>query len=732
MMGTKRRNFLIGGAVVLAGGAFGIKWADTAARKSALGFTAGKDAHNFSPWFKIADDDAITIYSPHADIGQGSNTGLAQMLADELDADWSKISVLPAPAEKGFANAFLGRGFLADMSGMPGMINAMPQALISFIARSLDLQITGGSSALRFTGQKLMQVIGASARLSLMETAAKRLGVPVAQLTTADSKVIHAASGKSLRYGELAAEASQLPMVSDPKLKDKSARKLIGKPVPRLDVPQKVDGTAMYGIDMTLPDMRVATIMAAPIRGGKLVSVDEKPALAVSGVEKVIRLENAVAVVGKGYWAAIQGLRALHPVFDDAGKNGDMSTASIFAAHDGLIKAGDPKSKAGDGDVDAALADTSAKIVEASYRVPFLHHAMMEPFVLTAHHKDGKLDIWGGLQDPLATKMAASKHSGLDSDNVTFHSMLNGGSFGRRLPMYVEVVEQVTKIAMQLPYPVKLIWSREEDVAQGAYRPQASAKLTAALGTNGKITGWRNDYAQPETIEGEATFIYDLPAVSRRLFAHKSNQTTGSWRSVNSTQHGFYNETFMDELAAAAGADPVEFRRKHLKQGSRHLAVLNEVAKRANWGSPLPEGVGRGVAIVESFKTIVAQVIEASVASDGAPKVHRVIAVVDCGTTVNPQNAENQVQGGIVMGLSAAIGEAITLEKGAVVQTSFTDYPILKMADAPPQIEVHFLNSGDTMGGLGEPGLPPAAPALANAIFAVTGKRIHALPIVAG
>jgi isoquinoline 1-oxidoreductase subunit beta len=726
--GVKRRAFLIGGAALLGGGAFALKWADSSARSKAVALTQGKDEASFEAWLKIGENDAITVYSPHADIGQGSNTGLGQMLAEELDADWSKVTVVPAPAENGFANTGLGRGFLADMSGYPGVINALPTSLLSFVARSMALQITGGSSALRFTGQKTMRVLGAATRLALVETAAKRLGVPATELTTAASKVVHAKTGKTLRYGELAAEAATLSLDDEPKLKEPKDFKLIGKPTPRLDIPAKINGSLQYGMDVAMPDMRVATIMAAPIRGGKLLSCDAAPAMAIKGVEKVIKLDGAVAVVGKGYWAAIQGLRALSPKFSDGG-NAGISSASIFAAHDALIATGKPDSKAGDGDVEAGLGVAGAKVIEAKFRVPFLHHAMMEPFALTAHHKDGKLDIWGGLQDPLSTKVAAVGFSGLSANDVTFHPMSSGGSFGRRLPMYVEIVEQVTKLAMQLPYPVKLIWSREEEVQQGAYRPQSSAHLKAALGKDGKITAWQNDYAQPVDIEGEATFIYDIPAVSRRLYKHESNQTTGSWRSVNSTQHGFYNESFMDELAHTAGVDPVEFRRQHLKPGSRHLAVLNEVAKRSGWGTPLPAGVGRGVAIVQSFNTIVAEVIEASVKADGTPKIHRAFAVVDCGTTVNPANAENQIQGGLNMGLSTALGEAITLEKGAVQQSSFPDYQILKMADAPPTIDVHFIESGAPMGGIGEPGVPPAAPALANALFAATGKRVRDLPI---
>ncbi len=724
--GFKRRAFLIGGVAVVGAGLFGIKLSDRSAASKAVALTTGKNEHNFATWLKIAEDDQITIYSPHTDIGQGSNTGLAQMLAEELDAAWDKVSLVSAPAESGFANTGLARGFLGEMSGQPGIINGIPQSFMSFIARSMNLQITGGSSALRYTGQVTFQKVGAATRLALIEVAAGKLGVPAAELTTADSKVTHAKSGKSLRYGELAAAAAALSLDSDPQLKSPNDYKLMRNSVPRLDLPAKVDGSAQYGMDFKVPDMRVATIMAAPVRGGKLTSVDEAPAMAVKGVEKVIKLENAVAVIAKGYWAALGGLRTLAPQFSDGG-NAGISTASIFNAYDNLFAKGEPADEAGEGDVKAGLG---AKPIEAKYQVPFLHHAMMEPFALTAHLKDGKLNLWGGMQDPLATKMFAAEVAGLDADDVTFHPMLIGGSFGRRLPMYMEIVEQVTKLAMQLPYPVKLIWSREEEVAQGAYRPQSAAILKAAIGKDGKIAAYSNDYAQPESAEAETTFIYDLPLVARRHYEYASNQQAGAWRSVNSTQQGFYNESFMDELAHAAKVDPVEFRRKHLKPGSRHLAVLDEVAKRSGWGTPLPKGVGRGVAIVESFKTNVAHVIEASVKEDGSPKVLKITTVVDAGSIINPDGAAAQIEGGTIMGLSSAIGEAITLDKGAVQQSNLTDYPIMKLADAPPVHDIHFLNSGAHMGGIGEPGVPPAAPALANALFAVTGKRIRQLPLL--
>jgi isoquinoline 1-oxidoreductase beta subunit len=307
--------------------------------------------------------------------------------------------------------------------------------------------------------------------------------------------------------------------------------------------------------------------------------------------------------------------------------------------------------------------------------------------------------------------------------------MIMGGGFGRRFPDVVEIIDQIALVAKQVPYPVKLVWSREQEVTHGTYRPQSSAKLSASL-KDGAITAMRIDYAQSGNAEGEVPFIYKLPATSRRHFAYQSNQIDGPWRSVNATQLGFYTESFMDELALAAGADPYEFRRKHLAEGSRHLKVLDEVAKRSGWGTPLPAGVGRGIAIVESFDTIVAEVVEATLKEDGSPKVVRAFAVVDCGTTVNPLNAESQIAGGLIMGLSSAIGEAVTLDKGAVVESNFADYPILKLADAPPAVDVHFPDSGAKTGGIGEPGLPPATPALANALASLTGKRIRNLPIL--
>lgn len=714
-MGVKRRAFLIGSAVVLGGGIFALKWTERSSVNQAKNLTQKTKENSFDGWLKIADDNTITIYSPHVDVGQGSHTALAQMLADELDADWNLVRVEQAPADSSFANSSLVRATLNNSVSLPNSFSWLTNPLTSQVARTLGLQITGGSTAIRMTGQYGMRVLGASVRIALLETAALQMNVPRDELVTSESKITHKRSGKILSYGALAAGASTRSLQSSPDLKKASEFKIIGTSRPRLDISQKVTGEAIYGIDFTLPDIRIATIMAAPVCGGKLLSVDQAPALAVTGVEHVIKLENAVAVVAKGYWPAIQGLRALLPKFSDGGF-GSVSSANIFEAQAKLIGSEDP---AGD----------NKTSIDAVYQVPFLHQATMEPPSLTAHLKDGKLNVWGGLQDPLEARAIIADVSGLSLENVAFNPMIMGGGFGRRFPQSCQFIAQIVKIAMQLPYPVKLIWSREEDFAQGAYRPQLSAHLFATLTGDKKISSWSNTYAQNNEAQEAAPIPYIVPTTDFKHQAYISHQPDSSWRSVDHSQHGFFTESFMDELAHLAGADPYQFRRIHLIEGSRHLRVLDEVAKRAGWAKPLREGTARGIALVESMGSIVAQVVEVSLANQSAMRVERVFAVVDCGIVINPQNAEAQVAGSIIMGLSAALGEQITLDKGVVVQSSYPDYPILQMADTPP-IDVYFMPSEELPGGVGEPGLPPVAPALANAIFALNGKRIRQLPIL--
>lgn len=725
-MKLHRRHVLYGGLAVAGAGVFGLKWGEYHAASAGEAATVRAGEGGFTVWLKIARDNTVTVYSPHIDFGQGSHTALAQMVAEELDADWAHMRVEQAPAMAGFATVALGEGFLKEMSG--GMSAWLPHTVIAMLARNLPLQITGGSTAIRFTGQVAMRAAGAAARSVLIEEAAARLGVPATELTTAASMVTHAPSKRSLSYGELAEAAAARSLPASPALKTAADYRVIGKSPPRFDIPAKVDGRAQYGIDVRLPGMAVATLMMAPVRGGKLLGVDPKPAMAVKGVRQVVSLDDAVVVVGDGMWPALKGLRALSPRFSDGG-HADLSSASIAAAQDRLRADNKPGATHGHGDVGNALGAPGARRLDAVYRAPFVHHAMMEPFAATAHYADGKLALWIGLQDPLATRTHAAKAAGIGFDDVTLHPLIMGGGFGRRFPDKCEIIQQIVAVAKAVKGPVKLVWTREEELRHGTYRPQVSGGMSAALDAQGRLSAWQMDYVQSDDSETETRFIYQVPATARRHFPYKTNQNDGPLRSVNSNHIGFFTESMIDEMAHLAKADPLAFRRAHLAPGSRHAHVLDVVAQKSGWGSPLAAGTGRGVAIVESFGTIVAHVIEASVGPDGLPVVHKVTSAVDCGTTVHPQNAEAQVQGAIVMALSMALGEEITLDKGAVVQNNFSDYPILKQAGVPPEIAVHFIESGGPIGGLGEPGVPPTAPALANALFAATGKRVRQLPI---
>ncbi|MGL5840148.1 MAG: molybdopterin cofactor-binding domain-containing protein, partial [Sphingorhabdus sp.] len=452
--GFKRRAFLIGGAALVGGGIFAMVWGDRSAVGRAAGMLGGKDAKGgaFPGWLHIGADDSITVYSPHIDFGQGSWTGLAQMLADELDADWTKVKVEGAPPDAAFANTDLAAFFLPEVAGI-GALAYMPRSFYSMVARNMPLQLTGGSSALRGTGQHGMRTLGAAVREALIAEAADRFKLKASDLSTENGKIIDKSSKSAVAsFGQLAAGAAQRSLNDKPTLKKADQWKYIGKDVARLDIPAKVDGSAKYSIDVSLPEMRVATIMMAPVRGGKLESLDDKPALAVSGVEKVIKLEDAVVVVAKGYWQATKGIQALSPKFSDGGHAG-LSTDSVFGAQAKLIDAGAKLSSPAGG-----------KVSTANYKVPFLHQAMMEPFAMVGHYKDGKLEAWGGLQDPLSTRKQLAKVADIGVEDVTYHNLIMGGGFGRRFPDYSQIITQIAQVAKQLPYPVKLIWSREEEV----------------------------------------------------------------------------------------------------------------------------------------------------------------------------------------------------------------------------------------------------------------------------
>ncbi len=660
----KRRTFLLGAAAVTGGLALGYRAWTAGFDAQAIALTGRGGGRLLAGWVKIGSDDTVTIYVPHADMGQGSHTALAMMLAEELDADWSRVRTERAPAEKAFANRFLAEGWILQGWQPPSFLGSTVSAGFAEAARFINLQITGGSTAVRFTGQGGMRIVGAAARSMLVEAAARRWQVDAKSLTVANGVVTEPASGRSARFGELAADAANLSPPSKPPLKSPRDYKIIGRSLPRLDVPAKVTGAMQYGIDFTLPGLLHAAVKAAPVHGGRLISVDAAPAMQVEGVERVVRLESSVAVVARSFWQARRGLEALQPVFDVAGKGG-VNTRTHFEEQDRLLAAGIGASIHKSGDAEALLAATPPnRIVEATYRVPFLHHAAMEPINATAQFKDGELTVWAGEQDALGSKAALVKATGLSADKVTLHALPIGGAFGRRIAQTSQHLVQVAEIARALsPRPVKMIWTREEDLAQGAYRPAVSTRIRAALGSDGRPAAWSQVYVNltgPGRREGYH-LPYDIPAQALSAIESSTHVRTGTWRSVAHSQHAFYTECFIDELAAAAGRDPFAYRRDLLPPGSRPRKVLELAAEKSDWGKPAEVGVGRGIALVESFGTIVAHVVEASLRADRKPRVHRVTAVVDCGDVCHPDNATAQVEGAVIMGLSAAIGEQITV-----------------------------------------------------------------------
>ncbi|CAN7656238.1 molybdopterin-dependent oxidoreductase [Variovorax sp. LjRoot290] len=726
----KRRTLLIGSAAATAGG-LALGYVGMAAMGRGRGLPASAAAPGeaiLAGWVKIGEDDSVTVYLPHADMGQGVGTALAMMLAEELDADWPRVRTEPAPGDARFANRFLARGWVLQNRQIPALFDGVIDTTFGTIAGFIKLQITGGSTAVRFTGQSGMRITGALARMMLVEAAAQRWGVPAGELSTAASRVLHAASGRSLRYGELAAEAARLPLPSQPRFKQPGDYRLVGTSVPRLDIPAKVDGSAQYGIDVRLPEMRYAAVLATPRHGGRLVAVDPAPALAMAGVERVVSLPDAVAVIATRYTTARRALAALRPRFE--GGDESLSSERLFAGQRAALE-GEGKSRVAIGNVVQASVDGRRR-VDAHYQVPFLHHAAMEPMNATAQQAEGRFSYWGGTQNLLWARSELAKLAGLPLERVTMHPMPLGGSFGRHgLPEMSNHIPQIARLAAEAsPHPVKMIWSREEDFAQGAYRPALSSRVQAVLDADGRPLSWEQRYIDTAGRNEAFEIPYAIANQSIEAVDHPHPIRTGAWRSVSHTQHGFYTETFIDELAHAARQDPVEYRRALLPAGSRLARVLDEAARRSGWRSATPAGRARGIALVESFGTAVAHVLELSLSDEGVPRVHRITSAVDCGRVIHPDTARQQVEGAILMGLSAALGEQITVQGGAVQQRNFTDYPILRMAQVPPELDIHFLASEGPLGGLGEPGVPPVAPALGNALFALTGLRIRALPVL--
>ncbi len=724
----KRRNFLIASCTAVGGFALGY----TTFASDAIVQASDVQGVMLGGWVRIDPDNSVTVFVPHVDMGQGVHTALAMLLAEELDADWSLVRAEQAPADKAFANRFLAEGWILQDRQLPTLLDGLVDTMFGVAARMQNIQQTGGSTAVRMTGQVGMRVIGAGARTLLVRAAATRWNVPAAELITERSFVVHAASARRATYGEVAADAARLSMPATPTLKARRDFKLVGTSPPRFDIAAKVRGAAPYDIDLQLPGMLTATVRAAPVHGEMLQSVDAAPALAVRGVQRVIPLRDAVAVVAAGYWAARRGADALTPVFADGGRR-DVSTDAIWRQHERDL-AGSSKTAVERGNAQQQLEAAPAdRIVRASYRVPFIHHAAMQPMSACAQQRDGALTVWAGQQDPLGTKAALMKMAGLPADKVQLVALPVGGAFGRRGPNQdfgaaMDHLEQLVHIAREMsPQPVKLIWSREEDFTRGVYRPAISSELRAVLGPDGKPSAWWQRYVFHPSRSDAFNLPYEIAHQSIRSVASTTHVRLGSWRAVNHTQHGFFTECFIDELATAARRDPVQYRRELLPAGSRARLVLDEAAQRSGWGSTLPAGRARGVALTESHGSVVAQVAEVSLAGK-APRVHRIVVVVDCGPLVHPDTARQQVEGGVLMGLSAALYERIDIEHGAVVQKNFDAYRIMTLADAP-RIDVHFIDGDGPWGGLGEPGVPAVAPAVANALAALTGERRRALPL---
>ena len=725
-MGITRRHFLVAGGAIGGGLVVGALALDGDLRKAASK-VAGKDGEYFlHTWIRLREDGEIVVLVPHVEMGQGVLTSLPMMLADEMDADWSRVRVEQAPPDRVFANSALAHGFLLGDREFPGQVLDVVDFALLTTAQRMNLQITGGSMSVRMTGHFGMRRAGAAAREMLLAAGAKRMGVPARECTTADSFVVHEASGQKLAYGDLAAEAAKRRLPKKPALKTPDQYTIMGTSKPRIDVPSKTDGSAVYGIDAQPPGLRFAAVALTPFLGGSVAQFDASKALASTGVSDVVEVDGGIAVVADTYWRAKKALRLLEVEYDE-GEHATVNTDDIYAYQASALEQGPHEIDVEESDGAAALE--SGQVIEASYRVPYLAHATMEPMNCTAWVKeDGTCEVWAGVQDLLGARAEAADAAGLELEQVTVHPSMLGGGFGRRGPATGDYVRQGVQIASQVDGPVKMIWSREDDIRHDAYRPAITSNFKAVLGTDGELLGWTNDYVGKNEPSEAAHIPYAVPHQQIRFVEDQTPVPFGAWRSVAHSQHGFFSESFIDELAYAAGSDPYDFRRALLSDKPRHLAVLDSAAKHAGWGSELPAGHGRGIALQESFGSIVAEVAEVSVDDDGAVKVHRVVCAADTGQVVHPDSLTAQLESGIIFALSAALFGEIEIEKGRVKQRNFPDYPMVTMADAP-KIETLLVPSGDGWGGAGEVGTPPLAPAVANAVFAATGVRVRELPL---
>jgi isoquinoline 1-oxidoreductase beta subunit len=703
-MEPSRREFL---KVSLAAGG-GMLLAFRTGQAWAQGAAPAKYVLRPEAFIRIDPDGHVALIIPQEEMGQGVYTSLSQLLADELDVGLEHVTPEPSPPSDTIYGSPMGGG-----------------------------QGTGGSTSIRAFYTALRQV-GASARAMLVAAAAAEWHVDPASLRTENGEVIDDAHNRRLGYGVLAPAAAKLPAPQNPTLKADKDFKLIGKSVKRLDTPDKVNGRAQYGIDVRLPGLKIATLMASPVVGGKLAGVDQAAALKVPGVRQVVVLDDLVAVVGDHFWAARQGLIALAPRWHD-GPNGSRDSKQIMAelaaaAEHGLVAKTE-------GNADKGLSQDQR--VDAVYQLPFLSQSPMEPLNFTVHVTPGACEMWGGSQVQATAQGAAAKLLGIPQDKVTFHNFMLGGGFGRRLD--TDMVEKSVRIAQKVDGPVKVIWTREEDIHQDMYRPAYRNVMAASVNQDGKITGWMHRVAggsiilrmfgplkkgiDEDALDGALEIPYDI-ADRRVEYAHAEPLALklGWWRGVSPNNNVFAIESLMDELARKAGKDPIAFRTAHLRKSSRLKTALEQVAQKSGWGQALPARHGRGVCAQSAFGTYMATVAEVEVETDGTIRVHRMTAVVDAGRVVNPDTLASQVQGGLIFGMTAALHGQITVKNGRVQQNNFNDYRMMRINETPA-IEVHIIPSSEAPGGIGEPGCTAGPPSLVNAIAAATGVRIRELPI---
>ncbi len=708
-----RRQFVVASASAAGGLAISVAFPGLADAASIGPQAWGPDnaPNEVNAFLAIDPDGGILIRSPHQEMGQGAITALPMIVAEELECDWSKVRVeYVSPARNLREHNVYG-----DM-------------------------LTVGSRGVRTSWQMLLQA-GASARERLIQAAAQRWSVPVAECEAANSKVVHKASGRTLDYGALAGEAAKIKLDREPAIRTPDRFKLIGKALPRLDTPLKINGSAKFAIDTQIPGMVYAAISACPVFGGKLKSVDDTPAKGRRGVLQVVKLDNAVAVVADRFWRAKEALALLKPEWE-VGAAGRTDSAQFAKMYRDTLD-GPMVSARNDGDVDAVFAE-GGKIVEALYEAPHLAHATMEPLNATVNLQADRLDVWLGSQTPMGSIRLAAYASGLRPEQIDIHNCFLGCGFGRR--SINDEMRQAILVAKQVGKPVKLVWTREEDMTQDRYRPQAAVRLKAALGADGMPTAFDARIAvgsilrstginrveggvEPQAVEGFSTTAYNIPNLRVGCMLKNTHVPVMFWRSVGSSQNAFFMESYIDELAQAAGKDPYKFRRALLAHRPDFIGVLDKIAEKGDWGKPLPAGRGRGIAVHECYGTIVGQVAEVTVSHKGEVKVDRVVAAVDCGHVVNPGIVEAQIESGVIYGLSAALYGEITIKDGRVEQGNFDSYQVVTLADAP-KIEVYLALSGGTKwGGIGEPGTAPTAPAVANAVFAATGQRVRSLPL---